>query len=82
MIILMQPKASAKHVADIIAQVEADGYHPHLTEGDDAKIIGVVGESATPFNTAKYEAMNGVASVRRVSVPYKLASREMHPKDT
>ncbi|MDZ4671727.1 MAG: 3-deoxy-7-phosphoheptulonate synthase [Phototrophicales bacterium] len=82
MIILMQPKASAKHVAEIIAQVEADGYHPHLNEGDDAKIIGIVGESATPFNTAKYEAMNGVVSVRRVSVPYKLASREMHPKDT
>lgn len=82
MIILMQAKATAKQVADIIAQIEADGYHPHLTEGEDAKIIGVVGESPTPFDTTKYEAMSGVSAVRRIHAPYKLASREMHPKDS
>ena len=82
MIILMQPKATAKQVADIIAQIESDGYHPHLNEGDDAKIIGVVGESPTPFDTTKYEAMSGVVALRRINAPYKLANREMHPKDT
>jgi 3-deoxy-7-phosphoheptulonate synthase len=82
MIVMMQPKASAKQVGDVIARIEDDGYRPHLAEGERHTLVGVVGESATPFKQEDYELMNGVEKVMRVSVPYKLASREMHPLDS
>ena len=82
MIIVMKPRASARHIAQVIARVEADGYSVHLAENDIQTLVGVVGESATPLNQEKFAALEGVERVSRVNVPYKLASREMHPRDT
>ncbi len=82
MIVVMKPRASARHIAQVIASVEADGYSVHLAENDTQTLVGVVGESATPLNLEKYAALEGVERVSRVNVPYKLASREMHPRDT
>lgn len=82
MIIVMKPRASARHIAQVIASVEADGYSVHLAENDTQTLVGVVGESATPLSQDKYAGMDGVERVSRVTVPYKLASREMHPRDT
>ncbi|MFW5691087.1 MAG: 3-deoxy-7-phosphoheptulonate synthase [Chloroflexota bacterium] len=81
MIVIMKAGASARQVADVIAQVEADGYHAHLADGDNGTLVGVVGEGK-PFQAEKYEALTGVERVRHVTVPYKLASREMHPHNT
>ncbi|PJF22567.1 MAG: 3-deoxy-7-phosphoheptulonate synthase [Phototrophicales bacterium] len=82
MIVIMKPKTSAKHVAEVISQIEADGYQVNLADGDNQTLIGVVGESDKPFDPKKYEALPGVERVASVTVPYKLASREMHPQDT
>ncbi len=82
MLVMMQGGASARHVAEVIAAIEADGYKVHLADGDDCTLIGVVGESATPLDPDRYAAMEGVQAVRRVTVPYKLASRDFHPYDT
>ncbi len=82
MIVVMKPKSTAKHVAEVIAQVEADGYQAHLADGHESTLVGIVGESPKPFQQEKYEAIDGVEAVKRVTVPYKLASREMHPLDS
>ena len=82
MIIMMKPKTSAKHVAEVISHVEADGYHANLADAENQTLVGVVGESPTPFDPKKYELLEGVERVADVTVPYKLASREMHPLDT
>lgn len=82
MIVVMKTQATAKHVADVIARIEVDGYKAHLSEGEKHTIIGVVGESPTPLRQENYDTMDGVDKVVRVSVPYKLASRDFHPKDT
>lgn len=82
MIVVMRENASARHVAEVIAQVEADGYQVHLAESDSGTLVGVVGQGSAPFDAGKYEALEGVARVHHVTVPYKLASREMHPRDT
>lgn len=82
MIVVMKVHASAKEIASVISRIEVDGYKAHLSEGEERTIIGVVGESPTPLRQENYETMDGVEKVVRVSVPYKLASRTFHPKDT
>ena len=78
----MKVNASAKNIADVIARIETDGYRPHLSEGEERTIIGVVGEGPSPLRAENYDTMDGVDKVVRVSVPYKLASRIFHPNDT
>lgn len=82
MIVIMQHNATSAQVAEVIHRIENDGYRAHISEGAEYTIIGVVGESPTPLNREHYETMNGVEKVVRVSVPYKLASRDFHPRDT
>jgi 3-deoxy-7-phosphoheptulonate synthase len=82
MIVVMKYKSTAKDISDVIARIESDGYKAHLSEGEERTIIGVVGESPTPLREENYSTMNGVEKVVRISVPYKLASRQFHPNDT
>jgi 3-deoxy-7-phosphoheptulonate synthase len=82
MIVVMKKDANAREISAIVARVEADGYKPHLSEGNERTIIGLVGESPTPLREDNYSSMEGVERVMRVSAPYKLASREYHPNDT
>ncbi len=82
MIVVMKAKATAKQISDVISRIQDDGYRPHLSEGEQHTIIGVVGESPTPLREENYAAMEGVEKVVRVSVPYKLTSRHFQPGDT
>ena len=82
MIVVMKKDASAREISNVITRVKEDGYEPHLSEGNERTIIGLVGESPTPLREDNYSSMAGVERVMRVSVPYKLASREYHPHDT
>ena len=82
MIVVMQVSANKENVADVIARIEADGYKAHLSEGDERTVIGVVGESPTPLLEENYSTLGGVEKVVRISVPYKLASRQFHQADT
>jgi len=66
----------------VVERVKQDGYEPHLSEGNERTIIGLVGESPTPLREDNYSSMSGVDRAMRVSVPYKLTSREYHPHDT
>jgi len=82
MIVVMKAGASAKEISSVVARVKEDGYEPHLSEGNERTIIGLIGESPTPLREDNYSSMEGVEKVVRVSAPYKMASREYHPKDT
>ncbi|HEX2621858.1 MAG TPA: 3-deoxy-7-phosphoheptulonate synthase [Phototrophicaceae bacterium] len=82
MIVVMNSEATSRHVATVIARVEADGYQAHLAEGDNQTLIGVVGHSATPLKPENYATMDGVDKIVPVNVPYQLASRTFHPHDT
>src|SRR5215213_745549 len=82
MIVVMKRDASAKQISSVVARVKEDGYDPHLSEGNERTIVGLVGESPTPLREDNYSSMDGVERVMRVSAPYKLASRDFHPKDT
>lgn len=79
MIVVMEPGAAMRQVGDVISRIEHDGYHAHLADGEACTIVGIVGESDTAINQDEYAAMDGVEKVARVTVPYKLTSRQMHP---
>lgn len=82
MIVVMQIKATAREISDVISRIKSDGYEAHLSEGEERTIVGVVGESPTPLREENYSTMQGVEKVVRISAPYKLASRHFHPHDT
>src|SRR5262245_36425280 len=82
MIVVMKVNAKPEDISAVVARIEADGYKAHLSEGQERTIVGVVGESLTPLREENYGTMAGVDKVVRVSVPYKLASRDFHPHDT
>ena len=82
MIVVMKKTAVEQEISDVVARIKEDGYIPHISEGDERTIIGLVGESPTPLREENYSSMDGVEKVMRVSAPYKMASRDFHPNDT
>ncbi|MBO0779758.1 MAG: 3-deoxy-7-phosphoheptulonate synthase [Ktedonobacteraceae bacterium] len=89
MIIVMQSHCSPEQVENVITFLEDRGLNGHLSQGVERTVIGVVGSvditgsnGVTPELGESLEGLSGVESVLRVSKPYKLASREFHPKDT
>ncbi len=81
MIIVMRHGATASDIDAVVTQVEAFGYHAHLSQGTERTIIGVVGDDR-PIQSHNFEMLAGVEQVVRILQPFKLASRDFHPDDT
>ncbi|HSM71942.1 MAG TPA: 3-deoxy-7-phosphoheptulonate synthase [Anaerolineales bacterium] len=81
MIIVMKPNATPQQIEAVVNAVKAHGLAPHITQGIDTTIITVVGEFLSP-STDPFEVLDGVESVKRISQPYKLGSRQVHPEDS
>jgi 3-deoxy-7-phosphoheptulonate synthase len=81
MIIVMQPHASTKQIAAVVARIESLGYRAHLSQGDETSIIGVIGDDR-PIDREQFEVLEGVEKTVPILKPFKLASRDMHPVDT
>ena len=79
MIITMQPGASEKQIQDVITAIETQGLSSHPIIGVEQTVIGAVGESHAVAKEI-FEVLPGVASVVRISQPYKLASQQFHPQ--
>lgn len=82
MIVIMQVGATAKQISAVIQRIEEMGLKAHLSEGQERTIIGVVGDDRKAAERDTLGLLDGVERTMRVSHPYKLASREFHPKDT
>jgi 3-deoxy-7-phosphoheptulonate synthase len=81
MIIVMQHQATAAQIANVVARVEAVGYRASLIKGEERTIIGVIGDDR-PIDRTQFELLDGVDKTLPVLKPFKLASREMQPRDT
>ncbi|AVZ74336.1 3-deoxy-7-phosphoheptulonate synthase [Streptomyces lunaelactis] len=78
MVIVMSPQATASDLATIVALVETAGGEAFVSRGMSRTVVGLVGD-LDQFGTLNLGAMRGVAQVVRISVPYKLISRQSHP---
>ncbi|NUL05298.1 3-deoxy-7-phosphoheptulonate synthase [Streptomyces lunaelactis] len=78
MVIVMSPQATASDLATVVALVETAGGEAFVSRGMSRTVVGLVGD-LDQFGTLNLGAMRGVAQVVRISVPYKLISRQSHP---
>ena len=81
MIIVLRRDVTEQQINHIVEKVKKLGLTPHLSQGTERTIIGVIGPedvlSVTPL-----EVFPGVEKVMPVLAPYKLVSREFKPEDS
>jgi 3-deoxy-7-phosphoheptulonate synthase len=81
MIVAMQERATEEQIDAVIdAMVEA-GVGVHRTTGATQTILAGVGPTAS-VDLSKFELLDGVLHVHRISSPYKLAGRSFRPEGT
>jgi len=81
MLIIMKPNATPQQIEAVVNTIKAHGLTPHITHEIETTIIAAVGEFLT-YSTDPFEVLDGVESVKRISQPYKLGSRQVHPENS
>ncbi|MGB6873470.1 MAG: 3-deoxy-7-phosphoheptulonate synthase [Dehalococcoidia bacterium] len=81
MIVVMKVGSSQDEISGVKKRIEVAGLKSHISEGIEHTVIGVLGQ-VFPELRDTLELLPGVEQVIPVSKPYKLASREFHPRDT
>ena len=79
--IIMRSDATAKQIEDVNHQVLSMGLTPHLSQGVERTVIGVVG-IGEPIHHNTFLRLPGVDRILPITRPYKLASREFIPNDS
>jgi 3-deoxy-7-phosphoheptulonate synthase len=81
MLVVMQKDASPGQIQAALLAIRALGLTPHPMAGPTRTAIGITGNTGA-IDPRSLEVLPGVRELIRVTRPYKLASREMHPDDT
>src|SRR6266568_4874095 len=77
MVIVMAPEVTQGDIDSVVALVRSAGGEAFVSRGVSRTIIGLVGD-VDHFGALNLRSASGVSDVIRVSVPYKLVSREHH----
>jgi 3-deoxy-7-phosphoheptulonate synthase len=78
MVVVMAPEATQEDVKAIVDLVRTAGGDAFVSRGVSRTIVGLVGD-VDEFGSLNLRSRSGVLDVVRISVPYKLISREHHP---
>ena len=78
MVVVMAQEATAQDVDAVVELVRTTGGEAFVSRGVSRTIVGLVGD-IEQFQTLNLRGQSGVSDVVRISVPYKLVSRENHP---
>jgi 3-deoxy-7-phosphoheptulonate synthase len=81
MIIVLKKSATVKTIAGVVKHIEDLGLKPHISEGEEKTIVGVVGDERK-LDREKFLQIEGVEEAIPILKPYKLASREFRPDPT
>ncbi len=81
MLVVMQSHSTPEEIHSVLNAIRALGLTPHPMPGATRTAIGITGNTAA-IDARTLEVLPGVSELIRVTKPYKLASREMHPHDT
>jgi len=81
MMIIMKANATPQQVEHVIEHIKSEGLSVHLSQGVEATIIGAIGETHN-IPLERFEGLDGVDIVQRITQPYKLASRQFHPENS
>jgi len=77
MVVVMAPEATQEDIDAVVDLVETAGGEAFVSRGVARTIIGLVGD-IEQFEALNLRSLRGVNDVLRISVPYKLVSRENH----
>jgi len=81
MIIIMEPNATKEQIKNVDKHLKDLGMTTIINDGVVQTVIAAIGET-NKYSTDTFETLDGVRSVQRIQVPYKLVSRDSHHKDT
>jgi 3-deoxy-7-phosphoheptulonate synthase len=81
MIVVMKVDSNEDQINAVVERIEELGLKGHVSQGVEHTVVGVVGRTF-PELRDRLELLPGVEEVIPVSKPYKLASREFHPRNT
>jgi len=82
MIVEMRTGASQEEVAAVVQKVKSFGWDVQMNVGTDKTVVAILGSTTGQVSTDIFAVLPGVESVTRIMKPYKLASRDVKPKDT
>jgi len=80
-IIILKPGATKKDADEIIRQIAAVGLKPLYLPGTERTVLGAIGDERI-LGKLHIENHPLVERLSPVLTPYKLVSREIHPRDT
>ncbi|MFO1065241.1 MAG: 3-deoxy-7-phosphoheptulonate synthase [Pirellulales bacterium] len=81
MILILRSGATEDEISHVVQRVEALGLAAHISRGTYRTIIGLIGDE-DKTREEPLRAIPGVSDVIPVLPPYKLASRDAHPKES
>jgi 3-deoxy-7-phosphoheptulonate synthase len=81
MLVVMQSHATPEQIEQVAAAIRGMNLTPHPLPGATRTAIGITGNVGA-IDPSALEGMPGVLELIRVTRPYKLAGREMHPEDS
>ena len=80
MIIEMHTGATKEQVDHVVERAHSLGFEVQLNVGTEKTVVAILGSETGKTDTDIFAVLPGVQSVSRVMKPYKLASREFHPR--
>jgi 3-deoxy-7-phosphoheptulonate synthase len=80
MIVEMNKGASDEQVEHVVERAHSYGFEVQLNLGTEKTVVAILGGNTGKVQTDVFAVLPGVESVTRVMKPYKLASREFHPR--
>jgi 3-deoxy-7-phosphoheptulonate synthase len=81
MLIVMRSDATRDQIDRVLESIRGMQLTPHSLPGPTRTAIAITGNTGV-VDAQVFETLAGVKECIRVTKPYKLASREMHPADT
>ena len=81
MIVILKNNVEQTQVQQLVKDFEAQNFAVHFSQGANTTILGLVGDTAH-VDVEKILTIDIVRDVRRISEPYKAASRSFHPQHT
>src|SRR5438874_1440884 len=81
MLVVMQRQATPEQIEHVTRAIRQMNLTPHPLPGATRTAIGITGNVGA-VDPRPLEVLPGVMELIRVTRPYKLASREMHPDDS
>lgn len=81
MILIIKDNHEKKQLDNLINWVKGLGLKVNLSKGETSTIMGLIGDTSL-IDIDLVSSIDIVASVKRITEPFKRASRKFHPEDT